>query len=165
MRLLTRLNAKTQSFDVAVKSFGSLSQSDVAAALKGLDPMEDILIRTKYVTGLRRPLQRAIELTLGSIKEAYRQGMAEALVQELVGTNTCKRCFGRGQIMRNKAPVDCPVCEGSGKKPPSYSSIAEKCGIKRQNFMRDYKAIYLKLLLNFHAIEGRALEKIRRNLT
>lgn len=169
MEKLARLNAKGQSFDaIGGGGFGGLSQSDIAASLKGLTKIQHELIRAKYclcdraVIALYNMVLAEMGNRMGDCyvaKSGYRIGLALSLVTDTVYAGRCPKCKGTAFI-DNK---ECLSCKGTGFKNLSERKIAMSCGMDHKNF-RLYRDVYRRQYEHLRAIELSAISKVRANL-
>lgn len=162
MSLITKLNPKTQSYESG-GGFGSLSQSDIAAAMRGLSSLQEALVRYYML----HDLSYFAYLRDKAIIELHKKGvqqidfiMSTVIVQDLADS-TCKTCNGTGLNVKKKA---CGHCEGSGKKGLSDRKLAKRLGLEKSTFQRKYKQVYKEVYAQFEFIANASVAEIRKKL-
>lgn len=163
MSLITKLNPKTASLE-AGGSFASLSQSDIAAAMAGLDALQEALVRfywlgdIGYAAYLRD--QAIIELDGRGVEGDLAFRMAGVVVDDLANS-TCSACNGTGENVKKRV---CGHCEGSGKKGLSDRELAKRLEVPKTSFQRRYKEDYKVVYSRFEFIANASARQISHKL-
>ncbi len=168
LEILGRLNAKTQPYQVASSTFGSLSMSDIAAATKGLGSVEYEYIRARYLkdqAAMIRLRNAIFDNLFKDIKKpAYRIGLSLSLVVDCCGDNICQDCDGRGEVTKDNVKAECSTCSGTGRVYISGRKIAATCGMDHANFLRRYQKKYNNARIRLESIGRKAERMVLDNL-
>lgn len=138
----------------------------VAGALCGLAPIENELIRAKYLLDYRAH-ERAIVIYAGSIARQYAlpigkaMAVSRAAVHCVVHGVACKACHGTGVTAEQK---ECQKCEGVGMKAVSDRQRAMVAGIPKSTWCDSFADIADNAETALRRIEGRALAAVQKNL-
>jgi len=161
--LITKLNPKSPSLEVG-GSFASLSQSDIAAAMTGLDALQEALIRfywlgdIGYAAYLRD--QAIIELCNRGVEGELAFKMGSVIVDDLANS-TCSACNGTGENSKKRV---CGHCDGSGKKGLSDRELAKRLEVPKTSFQRRYKEDYKVVYARFEFIANATARQISHKL-
>lgn len=160
--VITRLNPKNNRFDSGGGGFGGLSQSDIAAACKGLSELQIALIYFYWCgqNAYRQYLVYMAEQELKAVDEDIRRRMAELLIQDLYDS-TCNSCNGTGF---NRHKRKCGRCSGSGRRGASIRVLAGSIGVSASTFRRRHIDIYKKVIARFEKMAFYSAEQMRSKL-
>lgn len=149
----------------------TLTKSEIAGLLAGLDDQETALIFAKYLGDLcsERRLwgyvyQRAAGLAVSFGWKVQRgrpvlANLSYLAVFDVVRPNRCAKCHGTGFVNVRA----CGRCAGSGVKPLSGRHIAESIGVDESNYRRLWQPRYEVIYDHVCSIESRAVFAIGRN--
>ena len=159
--IITKLNAKTQSYSIG-GGFGGLSQSDIAAACKGLSQLQEALIFF-YVcgqNGYRAYLVDMVELELRRVESGLVEVLAVILVDDLYNS-ACKSCNGTG-LNRHAKP--CGDCGGSGRSTFPAKQLARFAKVPETSFRRKYLTKYQDVYARFEKMAMFSVDQVRQKL-
>ena len=163
LEILCRLNPKTQSYAISGSSYGGFTESDIAAACKGLNETEYNYVRAKVLKDQYAMIKLKNEIERTLLKDVkrpgYRIGLSLALVVDCCGDNVCQQCEGRGEITKENVKAECDNCGGTGRIYISGRKIASSCGMDHANYLRRYQPIYNNARIRLESI-GRRAERI-----
>ena len=152
--LISRLNAKTQSYSIQIQgNRNTLTPSDIAAAI-GLARAPEAakyLARVRYAGQLE--LSSKVTYALFDIinkkyhphtkRKSYKSGlltdMAMLAVGEYVQSDRCKSCRGVGERLIDHQKVLCPDCEGVGITLKHDEPRSVKLGLVRSTWNQSGK--------------------------
>jgi len=145
LEIYSLLNPKVSNYGDAKGGIPEITPEMVAACL-GQIPITGPALLVRTMAGddtCREPLTTALRkhmAYLASLKRwktgpkfwDYFEGLVRASVHFYVLPDTCKRCKGRGEIVRMKTRVEkCRLCQGAGRKEPREADKAAFAGIPR----------------------------------
>lgn len=70
------------------------------------------------------------------LREDIYSRIRHAAIEDVCDPHTCRRCSGRKEFFAGELKIVCPVCGGTGSKPPSARGIAGKIGVTRDALPR-----------------------------
>ena len=111
----TKLNAKTQSFTDTGGGFGGMTAQDLCAAMSGITPLGELIIRRKYINSAERGVGY-LELLKNSIYRIYEADkqpkkknmidpLLEIALEDYVGGFKCPQCDGRKEVILDTGQV------------------------------------------------------------
>ncbi|MBT8282135.1 MAG: hypothetical protein KJO86_00230 [Muriicola sp.] len=174
MEILTKLNAKTVSFD-SIGGIPDLTAHDVCSALSGADEGGLRLLLSK-ILGVRQfeaiyrhfyPMAIALakkdhwKLTARSVERISR--LLELSIYEYTSTNVCPSCNGTKYSMIDKTKL-CGFCRGSGRFTYPDRAKAEFLGVKGSSYSRTWRPRADKIVIMLGDSEYLAKKHIRRRL-
>jgi DnaJ-class molecular chaperone len=159
--VVTKLNAKTQSYDVG-GGFGSLEQCDVAAACKGLSDLQEALIYFYGCgqNGYRQYLVHQAEIELERVKCDLAERLSYVLIDDLYNS-ACKSCNGTGL---NRHVKSCGDCKGGGRNTLSVRKLAELCGVPKSTFHDKHLKKYQEVYVRFEKMAYYTIAQVRQKL-
>lgn len=160
--LITKLNAKTNSFDVGGGGFGGISQSDIAAACSGLDALEIALIYYYWLghRSQKETIRKRAESEMSALGSDFAEKLSHILVADLY-KSTCSACNGTGYNRKNQT---CGHCDGSGKKMLSERVLSKAVGMSQATFRRRHLEIYKRTFALLENKANIAAEMIKHKL-
>ena len=160
--LLSRLNAKTQSYAIQVQGARTTFDPFHIAAAIGMAKAPEgakYLARVRYAGQIENASKVTYELfTTINIKyhdrkqkKSYRSGlftdMAMLAVKEYVISDICKSCHGAGSAIIDSKKVDCPSCYGLGIVLGLNQARSANLGINRATWHKSgWARIYGEML-------------------
>lgn len=146
---LTKLGEMAVDYQHIAGSFGSLSQTDIAAACIGMPEWLYDLLILKYVkTEGPKHLELLIRVSQRLIDQNKHKSETIKAVAAFVSYGHCERCNGRGVVIwADRQVKPCQVCGGTGKASP-----------------KDHKGLTGAILQGIVEWEMRALENFRKQL-
>lgn len=106
---LTRLNAKSQSFDSTGASFGAMSVADLCAAFFGVSPIAEHIIRKRWIDDKDKSpgYYKLLRITIEKVEQSGHRKKARRRVQELLDIALddycklfkCPQCDGKAQLI------------------------------------------------------------------
>ncbi len=180
-KALSRLTAKTGGLDVNVRSTDntSLSGSDIAYALGGLNQFESNLILYKYAQADDSLYARLLpdwyeRVRVACLREGWGKHrkipdnrlvlLAQATLDEFVGDSLCRKCNGIGSVRTLDKIEVCRTCEGNRIQAWSSARRARSCAMDSHNFRKLWKTRYRSTLGRLINIEQYALSEVKRRL-
>lgn len=140
MPIITKLNAKSQSYSVGSGGVGALSSSDVAAATTGLDKLQEALL---YVC------------CLGQYRHAYVRWLRDQVENELVSAYK----LAHGDAVRLAPVLIEDLCCGHRKRSDrdmatgyDNETIASKLSVSRRTFGRKWQNAYKGVISRYEFI-------------
>lgn len=183
LELLGRVNAKTGGLSAgsgaSVPESERLSANDIAAALAGVPRGPYLLARAKYcgdASVIRELYQIVIERTN---RLAERQGWSMkrpdrfanmatlALIEAEITPMMCKRCQGRGEVIKRKPKLmldTCPSCAGSGKYERSDRARARHIDVHWQTWNNTWAERYLMVRVMLFRWEALVMKNMLRRI-
>ena len=162
--VITKLIPKSVNLEGGGGSFGSVTQSDVAAALTSLDPLQQALIDCYHLGNMSYKQylieQAANELAIVKIPHHIIEKMAPVLIDDFLD-NVCKSCNG---TKFNREAKECGSCGGTGKKGYTASTLKDLLGVSNGTLFRRYIQKYRLILHRFDYMCNAAERDIRNKL-
>lgn len=147
-------------------------QIEVAHATKGISHAGYALVNVKYGNGDRNDVTTLRERLQDAVKDMARvQGwdcgeaklllLAEAAMTEFVLDPVCRRCKGEGVIA---VDVQCPRCEGSGRRRWAGWKRARAIQVSWKGWRRRWAHRYACVVALLQGWESAAISMLRRNV-
>ena len=141
--ILTKLNAKTQSFSAAPGGVPELTQSDVAAMMQGLSNQQEWILRAKVLDDAaaagnlwnwwKSVCREEARVRKWKRKSWQLNAFAAGVFAEAIQPGRCNYCLGQGAIQAGPLLITCDECGGTGVIPKDHSdrNLARSLGLSR----------------------------------
>ena len=154
-------------------------------ALGGMDAMTSKFARLKYAGEYKHygdvwrhvyyeiaKMGKELGWKFGDERARYRRPpegfvtkLAALALQEVVGSDRCRRCNGRGTIHTGYKSMDCFSCEGSGVLKKTEAYRAKFMGIRKNSWDRLWKYRFRQHILGiFDVFEYEISKELGRRL-
>ncbi|MGH7534627.1 MAG: hypothetical protein ACREMG_03475 [Gemmatimonadales bacterium] len=140
--VLARLAPKIVSLTSQASGHGDLKPLDLAAALAGLEAGPWALAQVAWIDDRSSWRELVAEVKTRLRVSAAWEGVIALAVAEYCWPPSCGECFGRGEIKKKQYYGGCPACNGSGYGRVPLGSLADACGVSREEWRRVWARRY-----------------------